>query len=108
VFGWLADIYVVWIDICLLWYVFILNKNTNTTCKVLAPCFICTKSLFISAFSHKFVHIPVSEHFSFAKIINPPNRCGISRSWFKQYDHYTCAPCAGGNKRPLKMCSFVT
>jgi hypothetical protein len=30
---------------------------------------------------HKFVYIPVSEHFSFAKIIHPPDRCGISRTW---------------------------
>jgi hypothetical protein len=28
------------------------------------------------------VYIPVSEHFSFAKIIHPPDRCGISRSSF--------------------------
>uniref|UniRef100_A0A673WL90 Cohesin subunit SA n=1 Tax=Salmo trutta TaxID=8032 RepID=A0A673WL90_SALTR len=26
------------------------------------------------------VYIPVSDHFSFAKIIHPPDRCGISRS----------------------------
>jgi hypothetical protein len=37
--------------------------------------------LFISDFVHKFVYIPVSERFSFAKIIHPPDRCGISRSW---------------------------
>ena len=70
----------------------ILNKNINTTCKVLVPCFmrrnkrsqkcsICTKSLFCSNFVHKFVYIPVSDHFSFAKIIHQPDRCGISISW---------------------------
>ena len=42
---------------------------------------ICTKSLFLSDFVHKFVYITVSEHFSFAKIIHPTDRCGISRSW---------------------------
>ena len=31
-------------------------------------------------FFTNFVYIPVSEHFSFAKIIHPPDRCGISRS----------------------------
>jgi hypothetical protein len=39
------------------------------------------KSLFRSNFVHKLVYIPASEHFSFAKIIHPPDRCGISRSW---------------------------
>jgi hypothetical protein len=59
---------------------------------VLVPCFmswkersqkssICTKSLFRSNNVHSFVYIPVSEHFSFAKIIHPLDRCGISRSW---------------------------
>ena len=70
---------------------FTLNKNINTTCKVLVLLFmswykrsqkfyIRTKSVFLSNFVHKFVYIPVSEHFSFAKIIHPPDRCGISRS----------------------------
>ena len=65
--------------------------NINSTCKVLVPCFmswnkisqkcsICTKFIFLSNFVHTFVYIPVSEHFSFAKIIHPPDRCGISRS----------------------------
>jgi hypothetical protein len=31
-------------------------------------------------FCTKFVYIPVSEHFSFANIIHPPDRYGISRS----------------------------
>ena len=29
----------------------------------------------------KMYYIPVSEHFSFAKIIHPPDTCGISRRW---------------------------
>ena len=74
----------------------ILNKNINTTCQLLVSCFIswnkrsqkcsmCTKSLFFSNCVHKFVYIPVSEHFSFAKIIHPPDRYGQA-----------------------KMCTFVT
>ena len=67
------------------------KKYMNATCKVLVPCFmswnkrsqkcfICTKSLFLSTFVHTFLYILVSEHFSFAKIIHPPDRCGISIS----------------------------
>jgi hypothetical protein len=44
---------------------------------------ICTKRLHLSNVVHKFVYIPVSEHFSFAKIIHPPDMCGISRHWLK-------------------------
>jgi hypothetical protein len=44
-------------------------------------CSICIKSLFFKNSLHKFVYIPVSEHFSFAKTIHPPDRCGISRIW---------------------------
>ena len=43
-----------------------------------------TKSLFLSNVMHKFVYILVCEHFSFAKIIYPPDRCGISRSWWNR------------------------
>ena len=86
-----------------------LNKNINSICKVLVPCFmswnersqkcsICTKSLNVV---HKFVYIPVSQHFSFAKIIHPPDRCGISKKLIKENDHYTGAPCAGDNKIPF-------
>ena len=68
------------------------NKTINATCKVLVSCFmswnkrsqkcsIRTKSLFLSNVVHKCVYIPGSEHFSFVKIIHPPDRCGISRSW---------------------------
>uniref|UniRef100_A0A4W5QZQ4 Uncharacterized protein n=1 Tax=Hucho hucho TaxID=62062 RepID=A0A4W5QZQ4_9TELE len=35
---------------------------------------------FLSNFVHRFVYIPVSVHFSFAKMIHLPDRCGISRS----------------------------
>jgi hypothetical protein len=59
---------------------------------VLIPCFIswnkrsrnvpyAKKNTFLSYFVHKCVYISVSEHFSFAMIIHPPDRCGISRSW---------------------------
>jgi hypothetical protein len=39
------------------------------------------KKLISLKFCAQFVYIPVSEHFSFAKEIYPPDRCGISRSW---------------------------
>ena len=39
------------------------------------------KTLFLLNVVHKFVYIPVSEDFSIAKIIHPPDSCGISRSW---------------------------
>jgi hypothetical protein len=68
------------------------EQNINATCKVLVQCFISwnkrsqkmsihTKSFFLSKFVRKFVFIPFSEHFSFAKIIHIPGRCCISRSW---------------------------
>ena len=52
----------------------LLDKNINVTWKVLVPCFmswkkrsqkfsIRTKSLFLSIYVHKFVYVPVSEHF---------------------------------------------
>ena len=50
-------------------------KITNKNCSVL------TKSWFLSNVIHQLVYLPVSEHFSFAKIIHSPDRCGISRSW---------------------------
>ena len=52
-----------------------LNTNINTTCKVLVPCFMSwnKRSLKFSICTN-----PVSQHFSFAKIIYPPDRCCIS------------------------------
>jgi len=35
--------------------------------------------LFLSNTVHKSVYICISDHFSFAEIIHPPHRCGISR-----------------------------
>jgi hypothetical protein len=52
----------------------------------------------LSKFVHKFVYISVSEHFSFAKKIHPPDRCGM----IKQHDNYTAASCAGDNKTNLQ------
>jgi hypothetical protein len=54
---------------------------------VLVQCFMSwTKisqkcSILISNVVHKFVYMPVSEHFPIAKIIHPTDRCGISRIW---------------------------
>ena len=55
------------------------------------------KSLFLKLSAYcTFVYIPVSEHFSFVKIIHPTDKK------LHKHDHYTGAPCAGDNKRPLK------
>ena len=69
---------------------------------------ICTKSLFCLHFVHKFVYIPVSEHFSFAKMIHPPDRCGISRSWLNSMITTQVHLVLGTIKSHSKMCSFVT
>ena len=96
-----------------------LNTNINATCKVLDPNLMSwnkrshkfslrTKSLFLSDFVHKFVYIPVSEHFSFAKIIHPPDRCSISRSWLNSMIITHVYLVLGTIKGHSKMCSFVT
>jgi hypothetical protein len=93
-----------------------LNKNINSTCKVLAPwflnwnkisqkCSICTKSSFLSNIVHKFVYIPVSEHFSVVKIIHPPH---ISRSWLNSTIITQVHLVLGTIKSLSKMCIFVT
>jgi hypothetical protein len=66
--------------------------------------------IFISKVMHEFVNIPVSEYFSFAKIIHPPDRCGISESWWIKtaWPLHRCTLCWGQEKATLKMCSFVT
>jgi hypothetical protein len=66
-----------------------------------------TNSVFLSNVVHTFVYIPVSEHFSFAKIIHPPDRCGIKKL-NKQHDHYTGAPCAGGTLKGHTKCYVLT
>ncbi len=40
-----------------------------------APIFLSTQNLLLSNFVHKIVEILVSEHFSFAELIRPPDRC---------------------------------
>jgi hypothetical protein len=50
-----------------------LNKNISATCEV--P--FIQKRLVLSNIVHKFVYIPVSENFSFAKIIHPPDSTGV-------------------------------
>ena len=61
-------------------------------------------------FSLKFVYIPLSNlfTFSFAKIIHPPDRCGISRSWLKSMIITQVHHVLGTIKGNSKMCSFVT
>jgi hypothetical protein len=65
---------------------------------------ICTKSLWLSNVVHKYVYIPVSEPFSFAKIIHPPDRCGISRSWFNSMIITQVHLVLGKIKGHSKMC----
>ena len=92
------------------WIHCILNKRINATCKVLVSCFISwtkislkcsirTKILFLSN---------VGAHFSFAKIIHPPDRCGISRSWLNSVIITQVHVGLGTIKGHSKMCSFVT
>ena len=71
-------------------------------------CSICMKSLFLSNVVNKCVYIPVSEHFSFAKIIHPHNRCSVSRSWFNSMIITQVHLVLGTIKALSKMCSFVT
>jgi hypothetical protein len=105
--------------ICVYIVYFTLNKNINATCKVLVPCFtnwnkitqICsipTKSFFLSSLVHKFVNIPVSEHLFFAKIIYPPDRCGISSSGLNSMIITQVRLVLGTIKGHWKMCCFVT
>ena len=57
---------------------------------------------------HRFVYIPVREQFSFAKIIHPPDRCGISRSWLNSVIITQVHLVLGTIKGHSKMCGFVT
>ena len=63
---------------------------------------------FLYNFVHKFVYIHVSEHFSLAKIIHPPDRCGISRSWLNSMIITQVHLVLGTIKWHSKMCSFAT
>ena len=60
---------------------------------------ICTKGLFLSNCVHKFDYIPVGEHFSFSKVIHPPDRWGISLR--------RCTLCWGQLKVTLKCAVFL-
>jgi hypothetical protein len=66
------------------------------------------KICILSHFVQKCVFIPVSENFSFAKIIHPPDRCGISRSWLNSVIITQVQLVLGAIKDHTKMCSFVT
>jgi hypothetical protein len=70
--------------------------------------FHSTKRLFLSNFVHTFVYIPVSEHFSFVKIIHPPDKWGISRSRFNSMIITQVHLVLGTIKGHSKMCIFVT
>jgi hypothetical protein len=96
-----------------------LNKNMNATFKVLVPCFmswnkgphkcsICRNILFLSNSVHKLVYNTIIKHLSFDKIIHPPDRCGISRSWLNSIiiiqEHLVLWTIKGHSK----MCFFAT
>jgi hypothetical protein len=96
-----------------------LNKNINTTCKALIPCFMSwnkrsrnvpysLKADFSQFLCTKFVYIRLSEHFSFAKIIHPSDKCGISRSWLNSMIIIQVHLVLGTITGHSKMCSFVT
>ena len=71
-------------------------------------CSICIKSLFLSNLVNNCFQIHVSENFSFAKIIHPPDRCGISRSWLNSMTITQVHFVQGTIKHHSKMGSFVT
>jgi hypothetical protein len=67
-----------------------------------------TRSLFLSNFVHKFVYIPVREHFSIAKIIYQRDRCGIARSWLNRMIIIHVHLVLGTIKGHSKTCSFTS
>ena len=71
-------------------------------------CSMYTKSVFLSNFVRKCVYIPVSQHFSFAKIFHPPDRCGISRRWLNSMIITQVHLVLGTIKGHSQMCSFGT
>jgi hypothetical protein len=77
-----------------------INKNINATCKVLDVSWAETKDC-------RIFYIPVSKHFSFAKKIHPPDRCGMS-SWLNSMIITQVHLVLGRIKGHTKMCSFVT
>ena len=54
------------------------------------------------------ISLHVSEHFSFAMIIHPPDRCSISRGWLNSMIITQVHLVLGTNKGHSKMCRFVT
>ncbi len=54
------------------------------------------------------ITVCVSEHFSFAEIIHPPHRCGISRWWLDSMIIAQVCLRLATIKGHSKMCSFIT
>ncbi len=95
-----------------------LTKIINATLLFLHPFFMSwtqrsktfsmyTKGLFLSNIVHKSVLICISEHFSFAEIIHPPHRCGISRCWLDSMIIAQVCLRLATIKGHSKMCSFT-
>jgi hypothetical protein len=97
-----------------------LEPNIKASCRVLVRCFMswnkrsqkCSmrtkKSLFLSILCTNMFYIPVTEHFSFAMIIHPPDRCGISRRLLNSMIITQVHLVLGAIKGHSEMCSFVT
>ncbi len=66
-----------------------------------------TQTYFSQNIVHKSVLICVSEHLSFAEIIHPPHRCGISRCWVDSMIIAQVCRRLATIKDPSKMCSFT-
>ncbi len=66
--------------------------------------FLYTQKAYFSQILFTNLSKSVSEHFSFAEIIHPPHRCGISRCMFIAQVSLRLATIKGH----FKMCSFIT
>jgi hypothetical protein len=77
------------------------KRNMSTVCWNIKSqkCSIWRNILLLSLWTNWFTSLIVS--ISHLMRTHPPDRCSISRSWFKQHAHYTGAPCAGDSKRPV-------
>ena len=62
--------------------------------------FYAQKAYFFN-FVPKLVYIPVSEHFSFANIIHPPDRCSLACILTRHVTHWACLGCSGSTCKTL-------
>ncbi len=69
--------------------------------------FLCTQKAYFSQILFTNLSKSVSEHFSFAEIIHPPHRCGISRCWLDSMIIAQVCLRLATIKGHSKMCSFT-